>query len=516
MRWLNSSKVAAIALAVATVGAAASGCEEDVPGLQEGNIGPAERQIIGMADPYPADPTVNDRIDELNGSMTERRKLGWEVLGKALAPVPLKEQEIAALEAEGEITIPRFLTWYQKTEFKRMFHQLYKAHGADNRAAKAPFSDALLRGDKETGSKGIFEWNANYLAEKGLPEDIYLNRLAKIQEEQNIPGLTGVEAIAYSPAMVMHFFENYTRILDCLKPVEEGFSGTILDRVGMLDQPISEDNFTLCYDEEFPIDAVLSKGFWANQAAQPALPTYDTTAAGISARLASQDAGWMEADGQAEPTGDEILTAKLSNGSSYRMSGLHVITKEARHWVWVTMWWSDDPNSDFGADRPDFINDLGTEFQNYKMCVVTDFEEGDIDPRAGYPSQAEFDKALSDRGLTASDELPDDLVTMKKLVSLGDALGSTHRGAPGPTWCSNPYVEEGPHNAASNCIGCHQHGGTPIAPLQTLFDEQVYPAGGTALVRNNFPSDYLWVFDKKARLGRILQGDVQNQDRLDM
>ena len=40
-----------------------------------------ERQIIGMADPYPADPTVNDRIDELNGSMTERRQLGWEVLG---------------------------------------------------------------------------------------------------------------------------------------------------------------------------------------------------------------------------------------------------------------------------------------------------------------------------------------------------------------------------------------------------------------------------------------------------
>jgi hypothetical protein len=105
---------------------------------------------------------------------------------------------------------------------------------------------------------------------------------------------------------------------------------------------------------------------------------------------------------------------------------------------------------------------------------------------------------------------------MRKLVSLGDALGATHRGAPGPTWCSNPYVEEGPHNAASNCIGCHQHGGTPIAPLQTLFDEETYPQGGSALVRNNFPSDYLWVFDKKARLGRILQSDVQNQDRLDM
>ena len=41
-------------------------------------------------------------------------------------------------------------------------------------------------------------------------------------------------------------------------------------------------------------------------------------------------------------------------------------------------------------------------------------------------------------------------------------------------------------------------------------------SGGAALVRNNFPSDYLWVFDKKARLGRLLQGLVENRDRLDM
>ena len=44
--------------------------------------------------------------------------------------------------------------------------------------------------------------------------------------------------------------------------------------------------------------------------------------------------------------------------------------------------------------------------------------------------------------------------------TLGDALAAVHGGAGAPTWCSNPYLELGPGNAATNCIGCHQHGGT--------------------------------------------------------
>ena len=55
MRW--NSKLAAIALTVAAVGATASGCEEEVPGLQEGNIGAAQvaasekRQVAGSNHP---------------------------------------------------------------------------------------------------------------------------------------------------------------------------------------------------------------------------------------------------------------------------------------------------------------------------------------------------------------------------------------------------------------------------------------------------------------------------------
>ncbi|HZO12694.1 MAG TPA: hypothetical protein VFB62_05540 [Polyangiaceae bacterium] len=514
MKFSHSAWMVSAAFAAAA--ALGSGC--DGLGSQEENVGAAERQIIGLADPYPADATMREREELLQSSMKARREMAWGVVAKILAPVKLKAQEIE-LHEEGqtdavEPTIARFETWYQKDELKRMFLELYKQHGKENRQAKAPFSDVLLYGDAAAGKKGIFEWNANYLAEKGLPEDIYRNRLTKIQEQTDINGLTGAESISYSPALFMHLFKNYKAILDCLKPLHEGDSSTILDTVKPGDLPIDEaKNFTLCFNEEFPIDAAVTKAFWSNDVAQPKLPVFDTSAAALTKRLTEEDGGWGTGDRLANPGPDKIHVAKLATGATFRLSGLHIITKELRHWVWITLFWSDQPDSDFGADRPDFIRELGGPWSNYKMAVVTGFEDKDPDPRAGNPTQGQFDQALADAGLEPDAELTPELATMKNLVSLGDALQATYRE--GSTWAANPYLEEGPRNARSNCIGCHQHAGTPIEPLTVLFDEGSFPKGGNAMVRKNFPADYLWVFDKKSRLARIIQYEVETQDRRD-
>lgn len=74
-------------------------------------------------------------------------------------------------------------------------------------------------------------------------------------------------------------------------------------------------------------------------------------------------------------------------------------------------------------------------------------------------------------------------------VSLGDALAATHGGVGAPTWCTNPYLEVGPGNAATSCIGCHQHGGTARAIDDILAED---PHFGTTRVRNNFFTDYSW------------------------
>ena len=79
-----------------------------------------------------------------------------------------------------------------------------------------------------------------------------------------------------------------------------------------------------------------------------------------------------------------------SDGTRFRMPAMHLVTKELREWLWITIWWSDKPDEDFGADRPDEITKLGGPWRNYKMNVVVSYEEKDPDPRGG------FDGSLGD------------------------------------------------------------------------------------------------------------------------
>jgi hypothetical protein len=471
-----------------------------------------------MADPYPADPGLRAEEESLRGSMSARRALAWSVVEKFVQPVPLNAAEIELLEQgqpDAPATLPRFLTWYQKDEFRRMFRQLYQSHGKDNRAAKAPFSEAMLHGDAASEQKSIFEWNANYLAEKGLPADLYTNRIAELETQADVLGLGGAEAIAYSPALVGHFYENYTDVLGCLAPAKTGSSASMLDLVALGDPPRSAENFTLCFGKEFPIDAAIAKAFWSNDVAHPTLPTFDTSSAALSARLASGDGAWGSGDAKADPGAGEIVSLRLADDTTYRLAGLHIVTKELRHWLWITVWYAPDANRDFGADRPAALGASDPAWDHYKMCAVTAFDEGDDDPRGGYPAASDLEAARLEAGLVDGDALTPELAHMDDLVSLGDALAATHRGAGGPTWCSNPYLEEGPFNARSNCIGCHQHAGTPIDAGSVLSDEAVYPHHGAARVRENHPADYIWAFDKEARLGRIVQAEAKTLDQKD-
>lgn len=506
-RWGAGLVAGAVAVVLAV-----SSCADDI-GSEQDNVGAVERQAIGLADPYPADPSIRAREAELFGSMAARRALAWDIVAKVLAPVKLESKELDLLAAgQNDVspTLPRWQTWYQKDELKRMFQQLYRAHGKENRKSKAPFSDEQLG--------GIFEWNADYLAQKGLPQDLFTSRIAKVKTQTDINGLSGAEAISYSPALIRHFFENYARILDCLKPMKAGASTSLLDIVQAVDPGLSPENHSLCFDEELPIDAALTKAFWSSQLVQPEMPTFDTSAAAMTKRYAStasSDGGWGTGDGRATPGPSEIHTLSLKGGESYRLAALHVVTKELRHWMWITLWWSPEPDNDFGADRPTAMAELGGIWKSYKMCVASFFDEGDPDPRGGYPTAQAFEQALAAARLRDGDALPPDLARMKNLVSLGDVLEATHRGVGGPTHCSNPYLEEGPLNARSNCIGCHQHAGTPIEALDVLSNERAYPGNGNLRVRNNHPADYLWAFDKEARLGRIIQVEVAQQDLKD-
>ena len=182
------------------------------------------------------------------------------------------------------------------------------------------------------------------------------------------------------------------------------------------------------------------------------LPTFETSPRALAARRLG-DVSWDEPDGHAEPGPESIHTVTTPAGATFRLAGLHLMTKELDHWVWVSLMWSPEPDVGLGDDRPASIAALGGPWSHYGMCVVTSFDEAD---------------------------------------------GS-------PSWCSNPYLEHGPGNAATNCIGCHQHGGTglPSEAILAGFEDH-----GTRLVRNNFPADYGWALDRGDLILRMFADEV--------
>jgi hypothetical protein len=220
--------------------------------------------------------------------------------------------------------------------------------------------------------------------------------------------------------------------------------------------------WSTCLESPFTADSVVVKAAFRRAQFEERLPVYDFSAEGLAKRLGTEDVSWESPDGDADPGPDAIYTLELPGGERYRLAGLHIMTKELDHWMWISLFWSPHPNEDFGEDRP---ASLTGPWSNYGMCVVTSFDEGDADPTGGYTDKP----------------------------SLARALAAVHAGVGGPSWCSNPYIERGRRNAGTNCIGCHQHAGTALLSEEIVNDDARFPARGRTLLRNNFPTDYSWM-----------------------
>jgi len=522
-----------------------------------------DRKIIGAVAPYAADLSLAARDEELRTSIAARRQAAWDAVGKVLAPTPLAEPALAA-QLGGQPTIPAWHTWFARDDFDRVFKKLYRDLGPAGRAARAPLDAATI----DAG----FAWNTTALDElPEWPEQRYQDYLAQIATEEQAAGIGGVHRVGYSTGAMRHLIASYDRQYACrvdappdpfapqpvragtpvaqreslalaecewhlLGPFVAGAGDVTVTASGDGDadlyvrrgaapeaddydcrsaQDASSETCTVdgggpiyvavfgaaasevdvqieytaedvaeptCLAGEMPRDAVLVKADWRRKLSGANLPYFDTSAARMRERLAL-DADWANGDGSADPDASQIYTVTLPSGGEFRLPALHVMTKELDHWLWITLWWSPDPDSDFGADRPATIAALPGPWRNYKMCVTSAYLEGDPDPRGGAAG------------------------------SLGDALAAvSHEGA--PSWCSNPYLELGAGNAATNCIGCHQHGGTELTPEAILATE---PHHGATRVRNNFFTDYLWAIKggQGEDLSALVQAEVDYWDASD-
>ena len=476
----------------------------DFPGDEMGKTDVFGRALLGVAAPYEADRSLPALEGRLQREMGLRRAVGWDVARRVLEPVPLwglaEESDAEPIRVDGGMpTVPRWQTWYGVDDFKRVFRHLYGQLGPARRAERDAFTAAEV--------EAAFAWNAAAIDRSSRwPLARYLRHVdrlgvceaglvaaacARSLQSNFSGGAAGNARITYSPATVAHLLENYGPQLDCLDS---------LDGLGLDAEPTDpQQNFSLCLAAEFPAAAVLIKAHWIRADFGRPVSVYDTDAESLRAVIADgKSAHWADGERAAQPTPEEIYTIRLRNGDVYRLGGLHIMTKELRHWVWVTLWWSDTPAQDFGADRPtDFTAGLDPVWGHYKMAVAVDYLESDPDPGQWFAAHPTLQSALQVR-------------------------------RDPQTWASNPYIERGRGNARTNCIGCHQHAGSTVAfdvdgdgrldrlvPESIIEDEVLFPANGRAQQRTVFPTDYVWSTQRVDNLRQLMLSEVAHFARVD-
>lgn len=233
-----------------------------------------------------------------------------------------------------------------------------------------------------------------------------------------------------------------------------------------------------CLDGALPLDAVSVAAEWRRLDPSLPFPVYDTSAERLGALVHASDPTWGTGERTATPTPDEIYTQRLPDGETYALAALHVRTRELPLGLDLTLWWSDRPDEDFGADRTAAIAQLGGPWSHYKMCVAVEHTELDPLPGGGF-----------------EDDAP----------TLAAALAAVHEGRGGPTWCSNPYIDAAPGLARGNCVGCHQHAMSGVRPGEIATDAVRFPSSGRLAARNNYPSDGFWGLDAGDTLAAVVQ-----------
>lgn len=418
---MKALRALGLAIVIAMVGGS-SACgvrDREDSGSSSDKMSPVDRFLAGRGS-YVADPSLAKSLAAMERSESERRARAWAVAERVLAPVAI----------DGG-SVPRFQTWYSREEIQPIFGRVLSNMSKADIAAHKPPTHAQV--------DEAFEWEAKRITATPGWERQVEPRRAEFQDG-GAANLGGPERVLMSPEALGHMFLNYGAMLDCMNGRFPGAN----------DPPPSDTNFAPCVGTEFPAGAAIVKARWIPEFLP--LASFDTSAEGLARTLTL---GEWTTERTASPGPELIYTMRTPTGIKQRLAAVHIMTKELRDWIWITLFWSETPTADFGEDRPPGITG---PMASLKMCVVVGYDE-----QAPAPS--------SDTS------------------SLGRALATTRSFGP-RTWCSNPYLEEGPHAATTSCIGCHQHAGTDLGMTAIL---ETFPDGSRAKLRRNFPADYTFV-----------------------
>ncbi|RZA26208.1 MAG: hypothetical protein EOP10_04345 [Proteobacteria bacterium] len=396
------------------------------------------RHILGPALSTDQPVEISDKKPEdIIASLALTRAKGWEIFGQVIAEETLK---IESPTGESlSVNVPRFLTWYSPEDVNRLFSLSL---------------DQLDEGGLERGdplSESLWSQSQTLLLNelKTMPSPVQ-KKWAKFFDtntalsREAVMGASGLPRTLFNSALIGSVAKQYANLQNCYPELQK---------------PPFDFAYKPCFANTLSSRSMMIKTNWLN--IESGFRQYSTDDQTLSKLFHDPESSWDDIKVTAEVPAN-IVKATLGD-KSFVLGGMHIVSKEFEDWIWVSAWWSADPNSDFGEDRPQFIQKLGAPWNQYKICAVSRYVQSPAD----------------------LDELA------KTYPSLAKAYRSVLNDS-GASWCSNPYIERGRANQRTNCIGCHQFAGTDVTQAEIISDTNRFPFQGTLKTRSDFPSDYIW------------------------
>jgi len=402
----------------------------------------------------------------ITSSLSATRALAWERFAAVIAtteitlPTPSTVTEdapgmalLTAPSRPSSVSIPTFSTWYSQEDINRLMSYNFGQLSTDDMDAGTPITEGQWH-----ESQRLLD---NELLTLPIPLQKKWSRFFEDNAQlssAHIIGATGLNRTLFSPDLVHAVTSRYADLQDCFPDDHK---------------PSPLAPYRSCWSQELPSTSVAIKTTWLNTDA--GFYRVATDAESLAQLFSNEDAGWAQAALKG-PVPEAIVTAEVGS-RRFVLGGIHIMTKELDDWLWISAWWSAEPNRDFGEDRPEFVQKLGAPWNQYKICAVSSYTQ---DPK-------ELDAmAAKHPGLAAAYRA---------------VLDET-----GASWCSNPYIEKGARNHKTNCIGCHQFAGTDVSQDHIIGNDVRFPALGRLKQRTDFPSDYIW----SATQGQLSWRDTLN------
>lgn len=396
------------------------------------------RRILGPAFAYQDQALAPEQKTAVTHSLAATRSLAWKIFAQVVAPTTIDVKKPDG--SQTAVDLPKLFTWYSPEDIQRLMRLSYAAAEPGQLQAGLPLTAELFQNSQDL--------LATELDRMPMPLQKkwqkYLNEHTSLSAADLI-GLAGFNRTLFSPDLVGSVVRRYADLQDCFPQGQK---------------PLPHSAFRPCWTEALPSSSVMVKAAWLN--ARSNFRSFATDAASLRTLFATEGGSWAQA-AQTIPVPENIVHARNAD-QGFVLGGLHIVTKDLDDWLWISAFWSADPDRDFGSDRPDEVKALGAPWNQYKICAVSSYTQ---DPK----------------------ELEQMAATHPELAAVY-RVALENRG--GASWCSNPYIEQGTHNHRTNCIGCHQFAGTNVLQDEIISDTSRFPLQGVLKQRQDFPSDYIW------------------------